>query len=240
MRKPTIAVLCAALLTLGLPASADEVYPIHFPLDGDFPFGDNYGAPRGGERTHIGIDIMVPKMTPVIAAADGTVGWVSATCCALQLEHTDGYESWYIHLNNDTPGTDDGQGWGIAPGVVSGANVTAGQIIGWAGDSGNAEAVGSHLHFELHSPTGPFNPYQSLIAATTVDPAIADEMFFYRGDGQYAYYQMNPSGSLGAKLAFGTGYKAGWSTITAVDLNGDGKDEMFFYRSTTGATPTTG
>ena len=142
MRKTTIAVLCAALFALAPPATADEVYPIYFPMVGDFSFADNYGAPRGGGRTHIGIDIMAPKMTPVIAAADGTVGWVSSTCCALQLQHTDGYESWYIHLNNDTPGTDDGQGWGIAPGVIFGATVTAGQVIGWVGDSGNAENVG--------------------------------------------------------------------------------------------------
>jgi hypothetical protein len=237
MRKTTTALLCAALLaSMPATAHADEVYPIYFPLVGDFTFPDTYGAPRGGGRTHIGIDIMAPKMTPVIAAADGTVGWVSATCCALQLRHPDGYESWYIHLNNDTPGTDDGLGWGIAPGVVSGASVTAGQIIGWVGDSGNAENVGSHLHFELHNPTGPFNPYESLLAATPLDPTNADEVFFYRsGDGAFRYYRIAPNGSLGSPIIGGTGYSIGWDSITAIDLDGDGNDEQFFYRSSDGA-----
>lgn len=47
-------------------------------------------------------------------------------------------------LNNDTQhddGTysDDGEGWGIAEGLEKGTHVEAGQVIGWVGDSGNAE-----------------------------------------------------------------------------------------------------
>jgi putative cell wall-binding protein len=90
-------------------------------------------------------------------------------CCAMALRHDDGWESWYIHLNNDTPGTDDGQGWGFAPGIESGVHVAEGQLIGWVGDSGNAEWAGSHLHFELHDTTGtPVNPYPHLVAAETI------------------------------------------------------------------------
>jgi hypothetical protein len=47
--------------------------------------------------------------------------------------------------------------------------VKKGQLIGWVGDSGNAEDVGAHLHFEIEDPTGAMvNPYQSLLAATPV------------------------------------------------------------------------
>ena len=61
-------------------------------------------------------------------------------------------------------------------------------------------------------------------------------MFFYRStDGAYRYYNMNSNGTLGTQLSGGTGYSLGWSSITAVDLDGDGNDEMFFYRSTDGA-----
>jgi murein DD-endopeptidase MepM/ murein hydrolase activator NlpD len=87
-------------------------------------------------------------MTEVYAAADGTISWVGSSCCSLGIDHDDGWETYYIHLNNDTPGTDDGQGWGVADGILPGTHVQAGQLIGWVGDSGNAEYVSPHLHFE--------------------------------------------------------------------------------------------
>lgn len=249
MRKTTLTALCAALILSFVPqASAAEVYPIVFPLPGDYTFADTYNSPRGGGRIHEAIDIMAPKMTPVLAAADGTVDWLSSgtyTDCngntapsyTLRLLHDDGYQSWYIHLNNDTPGTDDGKGVGYAPGIAPGVKVKAGQLIGWVGDSGNAECVGSHLHFQLHYPDGTrFNPYESLLAARHIDPARADEIFFYRaGDGAFRYYRIQPNAAIGAPILGGTGYSLGWDSITAVDLDGDGVDEQFFYRSTDGA-----
>ncbi len=81
---------------------------------------------------------------------------------------------WYIHLNNDTPGTDDGLGWGFADGISSGVHVTAGQLIGWVGDSGNAEWTASHLHFELHHPDhGSVNPYPHLREAVVLPTPFA-------------------------------------------------------------------
>jgi hypothetical protein len=146
------------------------VYPIVFPVDGPTYYTDTWGAARSGGRTHEGTDILAAKMTPVVAASDGVVGWVSAQCCAMELVHDDGYRSRYIHLNNDTPGTDDGLGWGFAPGIESGVRVRAGQLIGYVGDSGNAEATAPHLHFELRYPTGEaFNSYQSLLEARRPD-----------------------------------------------------------------------
>ena len=40
----------------------------------------------------------------------------------LKLTGTDGWDYWYIHINNDTPGTDDGKNpakWRFAPGITS-------------------------------------------------------------------------------------------------------------------------
>ncbi|MGH8911797.1 MAG: S-layer homology domain-containing protein, partial [Acidimicrobiia bacterium] len=71
-----------------------------------------------------------------------------------------------IHLNNDSPGTDDGLAWGIAPGIERGVAVTAGQLIGWVGDSGNAEWSGSHLHFEIRVEGAAVNSYPSLLVAS--------------------------------------------------------------------------
>ena len=162
------------------PALEAVVYNMIFPIQGGATYTNNFGDCRGGPgcpRTHEGIDILQPKMTPVLAVASGTVGWMHNTqggnCCAFELNHDDGWESWYIHLNNDTPGTDDGQGWGFAPGVEPGASITAGQLIGWVGDSGNAEGAPPHLHFELHRPGGAVtNPYDSLNAATVLQAPL--------------------------------------------------------------------
>ena len=71
--------------------------------------------------------------------------------------------------NPDGTYTDDGLGWGIAEGVEVGARVEAGQVIGWDGDSGNAESIDPHLHFELRDPSGTaVNAYESLQAAQPI------------------------------------------------------------------------
>lgn len=171
-RLLTASVAVAVLCSLApATAVAQSLYPLIFPVIGEVHIADNFGAPRGG-HTHEGVDIMTringvaAKGHPVVAAASGVVDWIGATCCYLAIEHDDGWSSWYIHLNNDTPGTDDGQGWGIAPGIERGTRVEAGQLIGWGGDSGNAESVSPHLHFELRRPDGvAIDPYDSLLAA---------------------------------------------------------------------------
>jgi len=57
-----------------------------------------------------------------------------------------------------------------------------------------------------------------------------DEMFFYRDDGLFRFYDVRNDASLSKPILAGDGYTKGWSTITAVDLDGDGQDEMLFYR----------
>jgi len=179
---PRVFVVLAITLVVvgGTPvfASARELgelveYPLTFPVDGDHHFRDWFWSSRSG-GIHHAQDIMAAKMTPVLAVADGTirqVNWTSGTpdparCCTLVLRHDDGWETRYIHLNNDTAGTDDGAGWGIAKGIVPGAHVTAGTVIGWVGDSGNAESTGSHLHFELLDPSGVYvNSFHALAQA---------------------------------------------------------------------------
>lgn len=190
LRVPTpmrFALFVLALLVPGLTAAAQEAPPAQvtipqlvFPVAGPYTPGfDNFGACRDGcSRPHEGVDIMSPKMTPVVAVADGVVTAVRGLDAKgspdrnvnhqwLVIQH-DGWQTRYLHLNNDTEGTDDGLGLGIAPDIVDawvkanaeGAGksfrypVEAGQLIGWVGDSGNAENSGSHLHFELRIGEG--------------------------------------------------------------------------------------
>ena len=167
--------------------------PILFPMEQRVNWTDTFGAARSGGRTHAGNDLMAPKMTPLLAVVDGKIDWLNLTgqlssynslpYYNILLRGDDGNDYFYIHLNNDTPGTDDGQGgvqYAYAPGLTNGTRVKAGDVIGYVGDSGNAEDVGSHLHFEIHlggyvtagsgqtrTPSA-IDPYASLKAAPTL------------------------------------------------------------------------
>jgi hypothetical protein len=181
---PLVALALAFNVFLPIPAAqADEIRDIAFPVDGAVTFYDDFGEPRAG-HPHEGIDILGQKMMPLLSAVDGKVVYVvfpEATWgYEIVIRDSERYTYHYIHINNDTPGTDDGLGGydnAYAPGIQEGATVTRGQLVAWMGDSGNAENVGAHLHFEIHKPDGSLiNPYQSLLAAYeqgSFDPATA-------------------------------------------------------------------
>jgi len=138
-----------------------------FPVEGPSSLTDSFGDPRPGGRSHEGVDILADKLEPVVAVADGTVRWVmnerGGRCCSLEIRHADGWRTRYIHLNNDSPGTDDGRVVGVVPSLERGTKVHAGEVVGWVGDSGNAEHTVPHLHFELIDPRGAaIDPYPLL------------------------------------------------------------------------------
>lgn len=159
------------------PCDTPFVYEMGSPLMQRVSVYSSFGAPRPPDRLHKGIDLAVPKMTPVFAVAEGTVVWISDECCNLAVDHRDGWRSYYIHLNNDTFGTDDGLGTGVAPGIEVGVRVEPGQLLGWVGDSGNAEETEPHLHFELRMPNGEaIDAAASLLAAEPVPaPALPEQ-----------------------------------------------------------------
>jgi hypothetical protein len=162
--------------TMSLPGTASAATEsqevafrkITFPVAGATSYGNTWGAPRdGGARHHEGTDIMGHKMEVEVAAHDGTIGWTRTDGNnMLTIRDDDGWEYWYIHINNDTPGTDDGANkpeFMFFPGIASGVEVKAGQPIAYMGDSGNAEGTSPHLHFEIHTPDAVVNSYWSLM-----------------------------------------------------------------------------
>jgi hypothetical protein len=147
---------------------------IHFPVEGEVHFTDDFGAPRVG-HTHQGNDVMGDRMQPLLSAVDGTVTKIITDRGGtggnyLFITDAQGWEYRYLHVNNDTPGTDDGANppeWRFA--VRVGQHVVAGQHVAWMGDSGNAETTAPHLHFEIRTPGGtPIDPWTSLRLATDI------------------------------------------------------------------------
>lgn len=165
-----LATLIAASLGLAPRAQAATVRTMHFPVEGKVSYSNDFGAPRVG-HTHQGNDIFGKKLQPVLATRDGYLSWGKTDASGsagnyLVLRDLDGWTYWYMHLNNDTPGTDDGANparWRLWPGVQIGRFVVRGEPIAYMGDSGNAEGTPPHVHFEIHQPDGTVvNPYDSL------------------------------------------------------------------------------
>jgi len=111
-------------------------------------------------------------MTPLLAAIDGIVSFnKGGDHNTLSIRGSGGISVYYYHINNDTPGTNDGAGtagYAFPPDLRQGQRVRAGQVLAYMGNSGNAEGTSHHLHFELHRNGAVLNPAPSLRAAVRI------------------------------------------------------------------------
>ena len=124
---------------------------------------DSYHDARGGGRVHNAIDIMAPRGTPVIAAADGTIYKMRTSgnggITIYQLDPDGRTLYYYAHLER------------YAAGLREGMTVYRGQVIAYVGDTGNAAPGDYHLHFSVSTLTDPrrwwdgrnTNPYPLLV-----------------------------------------------------------------------------
>lgn len=202
--------------------TAAEIRQMRFPVNGQVSYVETFGACRDGcRRYHQGNDIFAPKLTHLLAARDGHVTWFRTDASGtagngIGITDAEGWRYLYLHVNNDSPGTDDGRNparWRFATGIRMGTKVYAGQIIGYLGDSGNAETTPPHVHFELRRPDGVnISPYSSLQNASRARP----DPRFYRFDRLRL-------GPIDDHVQFGTA--AGASNALACDVDGDGDDE---------------
>ena len=183
----------ALTLALGLAAvvaaaPAGKV-PRHivFPLVGPAQyFANDFGSPRP-RGPHQGDDIMSVRHAPAVAAEAGRVEFEtggSRAGCMLRLHGRSGTDYVYIHLNNDLAAGNDNRG-SCAPGVAfakglhSGDRVSAGELIAYVGDSGDANGLQPHLHFEIHPDGGgAVDPYPALRRAQRLLFAIANGTTF--------------------------------------------------------------
>ncbi|HVW33135.1 MAG TPA: M23 family metallopeptidase, partial [Acidimicrobiia bacterium] len=138
------------------PALAQRVAKGHpgfvCPIAGPLAYSDDFGAPRGGGRRHLGNDLLNPRGTPNVAVVDGTIEtrpWAGGGI-TIFLSGTDGNVYVYMHLMQIV---------GAIP-----RSVSQGEVIGLTGNTGDAQ--GYHTHFEFHPAGGPaVSPYPLVSAA---------------------------------------------------------------------------
>ena len=166
--------LCLSTLLLSAGAAAASpaggVPTLVFPILGEARYTDDFGDARG-QGGHEGNDMLAPRRALALAAEAGTVKFHTTSAragCMLYLDGESGTEYLYIHLNNDLGDENDNRGTCVpgvayAKGLKSGAKVKAGEAIGYVGDSGDANGIHPHLHFEVHpGGGGAVSPYPYL------------------------------------------------------------------------------
>lgn len=132
-----------------------------FPVAAEVEFIDSWGYPRmtgtSYEHWHQGTDIFAPYGAPVIASENGVIDRFGSAVLGgnkLWVKGNSGTAYYYAHLS------------AFAPGIGEGTRVSAGQVVGYVGDTGNAKGTSPHLHFEVHPNGGDVvNGYPLLKAA---------------------------------------------------------------------------
>lgn len=125
--------------------------PILFGVEpGDFT--DTWGEARSGGRSHEGTDIMAPKGSHIVAPTKSVVSNIGEGANGGLFVYTTnpgGERYYFAHLDD------------YADGLKEGDILEAGDLIGYVGNTGNASAAPSHLHFGIYA-NGAQNPFERL------------------------------------------------------------------------------
>jgi murein DD-endopeptidase MepM/ murein hydrolase activator NlpD len=127
-----------------------------FPVYGHASVADDFGAARADTGVHEGNDVFAHFGAPVLAVGDGVVekvGTLPISGNRLWLRTSAGDEFFYAHLS------------AFSPDAVDGRRVKAGTVLGFTGNTGDAEPTPPHVHFEIH-PGGKdaIDPHAILLA----------------------------------------------------------------------------
>ena len=102
---------------------------------------DTFNDTRGSERSHEALDIMAPLRTPVVAVDDGKVvklfDSVPGGLTVYQYDASGTFAYYYAHLDSYAADLEEGQ------------ELKRGDLIGYVGATGNANALAPHLHFAI-------------------------------------------------------------------------------------------
>ena len=123
---------------------------------------DTFGAPRGRDRTHAGIDIFAKRGTAVRSVSDGVVADIRDGGLG-------GRQVWVIGPARERYYYAHLQDW--REGLARGEVVSAGSVLGYVGDSGNAKGTPPHLHWGIYGSDGAYDPLPLLRAWKPPTPA---------------------------------------------------------------------
>ena len=142
--RPSLLALCGGI------AVADG--ELCWPLPGHTYISCHFGEVDAfGNAGHRGTDIPAPESTPILAAHSGTVlvsGWNDSYGNQVLLDNGAGLSTRYAHMTQTA--------------VTAGEAVTAGQVIGYVGSTG--DSTGNHLHFEVMQNGVRMNPLELVFA----------------------------------------------------------------------------
>ena len=142
--RPSLLALCG-----GITVADGELC---WPLPGHTYISCHFGeADTFGNAGHRGTDIPAPEGTPILAAHSGTVlvsGWNDSYGNQVLLDNGAGLSTRYAHMTQTA--------------VTAGEAVTAGQVIGYVGSTG--DSTGNHLHFEVMQNGVRMNPLELVFA----------------------------------------------------------------------------
>lgn len=141
--RPTLLALCGGI---GIIEDGELCWPLpgHTYISCNFGDDDAYG-----NSGHRGTDIPAPEGTPILAARSGTViisGWNNSYGNQVLLDNGASLSTRYAHMT--------------AAAVSAGETVTAGQVIGYVGNTG--DSTGFHLHFEVMQNGVRVNPLDAV------------------------------------------------------------------------------
>ncbi|MCH5600286.1 M23 family metallopeptidase [Niabella ginsengisoli] len=149
----------SVLISLQPPIGDSGIYHIRiytqpaylFPVagKGNSAIQSYWGAARdGGGRSHEGIDIFASRGTPVVAVADGSIGFTGEKGLGGKQvwlrENVADYSVYYAHLDSIK--------------TSNGSSVKKGDTLGFVGNTGNAAGGAPHLHFGVYGRGGAVNP----------------------------------------------------------------------------------
>ena len=140
--RPSLLALCGGI------AAADGA--LCWPLPGHTYISCHFGEVDAfGNAGHRGTDIPAPEGTPILAAHSGTVlvsGWNDSYGNQVLLDNSAALSTRYAHMTQTA--------------VTAGEAVTAGQVIGYVGSTG--DSTGFHLHFEVMQNGVRVNPLDAV------------------------------------------------------------------------------